>query len=356
MELALFSVFSLQIILFSALFAILIDLLMGDPNWKYHPVMLIGNTLSFLEKKLRVNHPIRGRINGVILVLIVILLFAIPSILLPIGIWRLWGFWADSNSYQPSWVDLVLIGLIFGFILKWSFAIKNLGDVVKPIQAALEKNDLPEARKKLSWIVRRNTTTLDPEHIISASVEVVAESSTDSVNSVFFFYFIGAILGRLLYLIQFNVFWLFIAFGCAYMFRVINTGDSVVGYKDPDHIYIGWCAARSDTYTNYLPSRLTAYLMIIVGKVMRLDAQNGMRILKRDHNSLTSLNAGWTMGTMAGLLNVQLEKIGSYKLGDPTRPLQPQDIRTTYLLIRRTMLLFTAIFAFLYVCVEFQSN
>jgi adenosylcobinamide-phosphate synthase len=340
--------YQIQITILSAFFAVLIDLVMGDPNWKYHPVMVIGNTLSFLEKRMRSKSPFWGRINGILILIILFIIFCVPILIISYGLWRIWGFWDPYSSYSVSVWELFICSILQGFLLKWAFAIRNLSDVTKTIQKELEQNDLVKAREKLSWIVRRNTKELNDQHVISATVEVIAESSTDATNSVFFHYFLGALIGTLINFFYSNPIWLFLGMAFAYAFRIINTGDSVVGYKDPEHIFIGWASARMDDLTNFVPTRITTVLMLIAGFMLKLDVKNAIKILKRDKNSLESVNAAWTMGTMAGLLQVQLEKIGKYKLGDPQRLLAPKDIELTNRHIRITMFLFIALCASLY--------
>jgi adenosylcobinamide-phosphate synthase len=225
--------------------------------------------------------------------------------------------------------------------LKWSFAIKYLGTVTKPIYLALKKGDIEDARKRLSYIVRRDTAELDEILIISACVEVIAESSTDSVISVIWFYLIGNLIAFSIYLfLSPSIMWLFWGIPSAYLFRIINTGDSIVGYKDKENINIGYASARLDDFSNFIPTRLTVLYMLFMSIFYQMDTKNGWRILKMDKNKTESLNAGWTMSTMAGLLNIQLEKKNYYKLGISNRNPIPYDIIRSYKLIRSTAIIF----------------
>lgn len=327
----------------TAIWAIVIDLIMGDPNFKFHPVMLIGESISYFKTKLRTGKSKVDKWNGFLIIFLVVAIFCSISIGLQIGIWKLWKFQNLDPNYRPKFWELSIITFLMGFLLKWSFAIKNLGDVTKPIQKYLENEKLEQAQEKLSWIVRRNTKVLDEQHVISASVEVIAESSTDAVTSVFWFYFTGSLIGYLLSLLTNTAFFLFLPIGFAYLYRIINTGDSVVGYKDEENINIGWFSAKADDIANFVPTRLTVFCMFIMGFLMKLNTQNAKIILKRDANSLESVNAGWTMGLMAGLLDVQLEKLGSYTLGDKNRELKPADINLSYKCTRLSMILFIAL-------------
>ncbi len=331
----------LVIMLLILIFSLLIDAIMGDPHWKYHPVMLIGQTISGLKNKLRTNKPTIDKLLGIIFLITVFLIFLTPIFLFQIIFWWIWNIWDPNNWNNLSLVNILIYCLVMGFILKWSFAIKNLGDSTKTIGESLNQGDLESARSDLSLIVRRDTESLEEPYIISATVECIAESSTDSVISVFWFFLIGNLFGILVFTyIHSNVLWLFLGIPSAYMFRIINTADSIVGYKDSEHINIGWFSARMDDFSNYIPTRLTVLFMLLAGKIMKKDVKEAMHILKSDRKNTESVNAGWTMGTMAGLLNVQLEKKENYKLGVPNRALVPKDIKTAYRIILLTVYLF----------------
>jgi len=118
-----------------------------------------------------------------------------------------------------------------------------------------------------------------------------------------------------------------------------STADSIVGYKDPENVNIGWFSAKMDTISHLVSTPLTVGCMLIAGKVLRLDTRNGWKILREDRKKTSSSNAGWTISVMAGLLHVQLEKIGYYKLGNPERALIPADIQLSFKLIRASSIL-----------------
>ena len=187
----------------------------------------------------------------------------------------------------------------------------------------LKAKDREGAKKWLRFIVRRDPDKLDERHMISAAVESIAESTTDGVTSPFFFFALFGIPG-------------------AFAFRVINTLDSMVGYKDPVNVNIGWFSARVDTITNYIPARMTAVFMVAASGLLGKDWRNSWRILMRDKSKTASPNAGWTISAMAGALETQLEKEGYYVLGDGQK-ISPEDITRAWKIMGLTVMLFAVI-------------
>ncbi|MFW9987923.1 MAG: CobD/CbiB family cobalamin biosynthesis protein, partial [Candidatus Odinarchaeota archaeon] len=245
--------------------ALLFDLTMGDPEKKYHPVQLIGKTINKLKKVLWTGKNGRDKLSGFLLIIITFLLFGGIIYLIQHLLWNFLNLFKFQNNLVLELIMVILFSIITGFLLKWSFAIKYLGTVTKPIYEALIKEDLNDARKKLSYIVRRDTAELDEIHIISACVEVIAESSTDSAISVIWFYLFGNLIGISIYLFLSHSFlWLFLGIPSAYLFRIINTGDSIVGYKDPENINIGYASAKLDDFSNFLPTRITVFFMLFL--------------------------------------------------------------------------------------------
>jgi len=189
-----------------------------------------------------------------------------------------------------------------------------------PVADAVEKGDYDRARQLLPFIVRRSPKELTERHIISAAVETIAEGTTDGITSSFFYFALFGVPG-------------------AVAFRVVNTLDSMVGYKDRAHINIGWFSAKMDTIANYIPSRLTEVLMMLAALLLRENWRKSWRILQRDRENMASVNAGWTISAMAGALNIQLEKPGFYKIGDNT-DLSPIHITKALQIMMLTAILF----------------
>jgi adenosylcobinamide-phosphate synthase len=263
--------------------AFLIDIVFGELPDRIHPTLWMGKITDYLKPKLKNEKPRVEKINGVLLCLLLIILFAVPAYFVL--------FWIREFL---GWLPYILASAI---ILKTSFAIKCMRQYTLPVADAVEKGDYDRAKQLLPFIVRRSPKELTKGHIISAAVETIAEGTTDGITSPFFYFALFGVPG-------------------AVAFRVVNTLDSMVGYKDQAHINIGWFSAKTDTIANYIPARLTAVLMMLAALLLREDWKESWRILQRDRKNTASVNAGWTISAMAGALNIQLEKPGFYKIGD----------------------------------------
>ncbi len=288
--------------------AFLIDIVFGEIPDHLHPTVWMGSIVAFIKPRMKNSNPKVERFNGVLLCVGLIALFAFPVFFL-LWIIRLVPVW--------GWFFYIIVGAI---LLKTTFALKCMRRYTFPIEKALKNKDLGKAREWLHFIVRRDPNKLDERHIISAAVESIAESTTDGVTSPFFFFALFGVTG-------------------AFAFRVINTLDSMVGYKDLMNINIGWFSAKMDTITNYIPSRLTAVFMVVAAGLLRADWKNSWKILKRDKRKTSSPNAGWTISAMAGALETQLEKEGYYALGDG-EIIHAQDITRAWRIMGITVTLF----------------
>ena len=264
--------------------AFLIDLAFGEYPDRIHPTIGIGKLISYLKGKAKSPNPREEKANGVLMALTIMLVVALPVFVLL--------FWLRTLPYGE--ILYVITGAI---LFKATFAIRGMGQYTLPIAKAMKENDLAGARKWLPYIVRRDPNSLSERQIISAAVESIAESTTDGITAPFFFYALFGVPG-------------------AFAYRVINTLDSMVGYKNEEFKNIGWFSAKMDTITNYIPARLTAYLMVAASFILHEDWHESYRILQRDKHKTASPNAGFTISAMAGALNIQLEKQGYYTLGD----------------------------------------
>lgn len=294
--------------------AFLIDIAFGEIPDKAHPTVWMGKVIACLKPRMKSANPRIEKMNGVLLCVGVMALFAVPVFFI------LWGI-----RQIPVWGWLLYI-VVSAVLLKTTFALKCMRYYTYPIEKALKNRDMDKARQWLRFIVRRDPNKLDERHIISAAVESIAESTTDGVTSPFFFFALFGVPG-------------------AFAFRVINTLDSMVGYKDPVNVNIGWFSAKMDTITNYIPARLTSVFMVASAGLLGANWRNSWRILLRDKSKTASPNAGWTISAMAGALNTQLEKEGYYALGDG-EAISLEDIGKAWRIMGLTAVLFGAIVVF----------
>ena len=286
--------------------AFLIDLVFGEVPDRIHPTLWMGKLTYYFKSKLRNENSRVEKTNGVLLCLLLIALFVIPVYFMLFWVHEFFG-----------WLPYIVASAI---VLQTTFAIKCMKQYTLPVADSVKKGDYDRARQLLPFIVRRNPTELTKRHIISAAVETIAEGTTDGITSPFFYFALFGVPG-------------------AVAFRVVNTLDSMVGYKDRDHINIGWFSAKMDTIANYIPSRLTAILMMLSALLLRENWRKSWRILQRDRKNTASHNAGWTISTMAGALNIQLEKLGFYKIGD-NNDLSPAHIKKALRIMVLTATLF----------------
>lgn len=281
-----------------------IDLLVGDPRWLYHPVRIIGHGISFLEKHLRTCFPKTEKGEqraGFLLVLLV----CAGSAAVPFGILYL--------AYR--------IHLVFGICLETlmcyqMLAVKSLKDESMRVFEELKKGDLEGARYAVSMIVGRDTRTLDEAGVTKAAVETVAENTSDGIIAPLFYMAIG---GPVL----------------MFFYKGVNTMDSMVGYKNEKYLNFGRYAAKFDDIMNYIPARISAWLMIAASYMCGFDGKNAAKIYKRDRYNHASPNSAQTEAVMAGALDIQLAGNAYYfgklyekpTIGDNIRPVESQDIQ-----------------------------
>jgi adenosylcobinamide-phosphate synthase len=280
--------------------AMVIDLVFGDPApWKplksyhrLHPTIWIGKLAKKLKTYFKNPNPRTEKVNGCLLALIVIAAFTVPVY-----------FGLELTYICLGFAFYIIIAAV---ILKTTICIKLETDGAKAVAKALEAGDLEEA-KKYHHFSRRDPTNLSSSQIASAVIESMVENLTDFKHSPIIYYAFFGVSG-------------------AVAFRAINTLDGVVGFKDPEHINIGWFSANLDTVVNYVPARLTTILMIIATWIMGEDYKNAWKIAQRDRKKIPSRNHGWQMAAIAGALHVQLEKPGHYIVGDKIEELNANKI------------------------------
>jgi adenosylcobinamide-phosphate synthase len=290
--------------------AVLIDRVFGEPPDRFHSTVWIGRLCEVIQKRLSNNV-----FHGLFLFLLVTL---IPSII----VFFLLQF--AGGTYLA-----IFLG---GLILKLQFSWRGLADYAIPVLEVLE-SDIERAKEKLFFIVGRKTENLGEEGILSATIESIAEGTNDAVTAPFFFYVIfGALFGFP------------IGVTAAVFFRAVSTLDSMVGYRKEGLDRIGFVSARADDLLNFIPSRITAILILFSAFLLRENYKNAWKIFKRDRNKTKSPNAGQPMSAVAGALGVKLEKVGHHTLGDPLKRLQMSDVKRAIRLsnLQTALFLFTS--------------
>ena len=191
----------------------------------------------------------------------------------------------------------ILVSIISGIILfKMTIAIKGMERHALSVLDAIQKNDLNKARTNLSMIVKRNTKNLDKNHILSGTLESLSENIVDGITGPMFYFAIFGLPG-------------------AFAYRIVNTVDSMVGYKTQMFKNLGWFGANCDNILNYIPSRLTGLTIVLGSMLLGHDWKNCYEIFKRDGNKTDSPNAGYPMAAFAGALGTKFEKLEHYSLG-----------------------------------------
>ena len=250
--------------------ALILDQLLGDPRWFPHPVRLIG----WLQRKCeRLTRPyFTARIAGLLT-----LILSLNSVVIVTVLLLLLGLAIHPVAYH----------LISIFILYTCFATRDLARHGRLVYEALAQDDLQRARTRVGWIVGRDTAELDRSGVARAGVESVAESLVDGVTAPLFYAFLGGPVGAMLY-------------------KAINTGDSMFGYKNEEYLEFGFYAAKLDDVVNFIPARMTAWLIPVSAWLLGLDYQKSREILRRDCHNHASPNSGYAEAAVAGALGVQL--------------------------------------------------
>ena len=294
----------MKTIVFALGIGFVLDALFGDPHWLPHPVVLIGKWISFLEKQLRrlfPKTPGGERAGGTVLVLLVLL----ASAAVPWGILWLAGL---VHPYLRFAVEC--------FMCYQILAARSLKTESMRVYRKLQEGNLEESRKAVSWIVGRDTENLTLEGVSKAAVETVAENTSDGVIAPMLYLALGGpVLG--------------------FFYKAVNTMDSMIAYKNDRYLYFGRTAAHLDDVFNYIPARLSGLFMILASAILGFDGKNAWRIFKRDRYNHASPNSAQTEAVCAGALDVQLAGDAWYfgvlhkkkTIGDPIRPVEPEDIR-----------------------------
>jgi adenosylcobinamide-phosphate synthase len=280
--------------------ALLLDWFGSEYPPRLHPVVWMGRLISFLMRWAPAPGWWRQFLFGMLLTIVVV---------------GLCGASAFGMMYAAGLVPL--LALVPGaFLLKGSFALRELGAAANRVSRPVEMGDLAAARIALRSLCSRDPSNLDGEALLAATLQSLGENLSDSFVAPLFYYALAGVPGAIAY-------------------RAINTLDAMIGYRGK-YEALGKFAARLDDVVNWLPARLTAGFLLLSGRLSRMDVSEGWRILRRDGSNTPSPNGGRPMAVLAGLLGVRLEKKGIYALGDPLHPLTPATVRDGWRLVKRT--------------------
>lgn len=293
--------------------AFALDTVLGDPPWIPHPVKFIGAFAIRLEQ------PLRSLCRNAFVAGLVMWLTVIAAAGGIAG-----GILFAAYRLHPLAGDVIGIILIY-----FGIACRDLADHSQRVYKALAANDLPEARRRLGMLVGRDTASLDPAGMVRATVESVAENLADGVTAPIFFAVLGGPVSIWLY-------------------KAINTLDSMFGHKDRQYIRFGWISAKLDDAANYIPARITAPLVAVAAFFTGGNARESLRILRRDGRRHPSPNSGLCEASFAGAMEIRLGGLNYYDgvpeslptLGDDKQPLTARHIRQANRLMIATAALF----------------
>lgn len=298
--------------IFAFIAGFVLDLLIGDPHFIPHPVRLIGSLISFCDKRLNCDagyNISEKKLNlikykrGMLLVFTVIFATFAMSVIIIVAAYSI-------NLYA---------GVIAEAVMTWQIlATKCLRVESMRVYDALRTDGVDAGRKAVSMIVGRDTSVLDEAGVTRAAVETIAENTSDGVIAPMLYTAIGGpVLG--------------------FVYKAVNTMDSMLGYKNDKYMYFGRFAARLDDVVNFIPARISAYLMIAAAFIggRQFDGKNAYRIFKRDRFNHASPNSAQTESVCAGALRVQLAGDAVYfgklvkkkYIGDGLREIEYEDIK-----------------------------
>lgn len=298
---------------------VLLDLFVGDPKTKYHPVVLIGMLIGRLEKRLlkESDTPLQKRRKGMALVCSVLMIVYSLMVMVAILLLSLGPWWFFGGSI---------------FFLLFTIAPRSLAEAGIEIREALQAGDIETARKRVGWVVGRDTDKMNEGEVTRATVETIAENIVDGVISPLFYFVLGG-------------------FPLAMMYRAVNTMDSMIAYKNEKYIDFGYAAAKLDDVFNYIPARLTALLLFVSAMCLRYDWRKAVEIVRRDADKHPSPNGGYPESAVAGALHIRLGGVNYYGgeehfrayMGDATEQLCAKHIDQTIRLMYVATILFCLI-------------
>ncbi len=320
--------------LYACLLGFTLDLIFGDPHWRFHPIRLIGNLIAITEKILRKVFPKtnKGEMYAGLCLTIVVgtVALVVPLLLLKF-----------VNMMHPL-AAFILESILCFFAL----STKSLKVETMKIFKLLSLGEVEKSKRALSMIVGRDTENLTEEGIVKGAVETVAENTTDGVIAPLFFMIIGGA-------------------PLAYFYKAVNTMDSMVGYKNEKYLFLGRCAAKLDDILNFIPARIAANVMVFASYILRnFDGKNARRIYLRDRFKHASPNSAHTEAVCAGALRIQLAGDAFYfgvkhkkeYIGDALEGITPHNILMANKLLYATAVLSLLLFSIMKLIIIFLTG
>lgn len=295
-------------------FALVLDFAVGDPRNKFHPTAWIGSLIAKLAPHTKHSSENLEKLGGIFIILISSGIVVSLLIFLNIGI----------KLITIDYMYIIISIIVGGILLKTTIAIKGMERHALSVVTALEQNNISSARDNLSMIVKRNTKNLDKNHVFSGVLESISENTVDGITGPLFYFAIFGLPG-------------------AFVYRVINTADSMIGYKTDIFKNVGWFGANCDKILNYIPSRLTGFIMILSAMILGNNWRKSYEIMIRDGRKTKSPNAGYPMAAIAGALGAKFEKIDHYSLGDGNISFTKDHVKSAISIMKVTSILFCGI-------------
>ena len=295
-------------------FALVLDFAVGDPRSKFHPTAWIGSLIAKLAPHTKHSSENLEKLGGIFIILISSGIVVSLLIFLNVGI----------KLITIDYMYIIISIIVGGILLKTTIAIKGMERHALAVVTALEQNNISSARDNLSMIVKRNTTNLDKNHVFSGVLESISENTVDGITGPLFYFAIFGLSG-------------------AFVYRVINTADSMIGYKTDIFKNVGWFGANCDKILNYIPSRLTGFIMILSAMILGNNWRKSYEIMIRDGRKTKSPNAGYPMAAIAGALGAKFEKIDHYSLGDGNISFTKDHVKSAISIMKVTSILFCGI-------------
>ncbi|MEA1959425.1 MAG: cobalamin biosynthesis protein [Chloroflexota bacterium] len=292
------------------------DLSLGEPPNAIHSVVGIGKAIGLLERIAPKANRIAQFTYGLMMALLLPAALAAAAYFL--------ATWL-KDAYPPAYIVVAAI------LLKTCFSIRGLITSAKDVRASIEADDQVGSSELLTHLVSRDTSKLTPEQSAAATIESVAENTTDSFVAPWLYFAIFGLPG-------------------AFAYRAVNTLDSMIGYRGK-YEYLGKASARLDDLLNLVPARIAALTIAAVSPLCRLSLRRSLRTLFKEGHHTSSPNAGLTMAAMAGALGVVLEKAGNYTLGVGLRQPTSADI-TKSIQVMKWVAVFAVLIAFVLLAVH----